>query len=119
MYVIAVTTMTLTKEKLCGNCGEAGHKYVDCPIIDLQFPPTKKAYNQLEEKAEKMERVDSLFTELEIPLPYDLWLAESLQIRELLKKRKEFYVDDLHKCNEQGLHGKSLHYESIIEAFRT
>jgi len=34
---------------------------------------------------------------------------------ELLKKRKEFYVDDLHKCNEQGLHGKSLHYESIIE----
>jgi len=37
------------------------------------------------------------------------------KIVELVKKRKEFYVDDLHKCNEQGLHGKSLHYESIIE----
>jgi len=36
-------------------------------------------------------------------------------IVQLVKKRKEFYVDDLHKCNKQGLYGKSLHYESIIE----
>jgi len=41
------------------------------------------------EKAEKLERVDSLFAELEIPPPYDLWLAESIQIRERLKKRIE------------------------------
>jgi len=39
-----------------------------------------------QEDVEQLERVNSLFAELEIPPPYDLWLAESLQIRERLKK---------------------------------
>ena len=39
--------------KMCGNCGKTDHKYVDCPYIDLQFPPTKKEYNELKEKAKK------------------------------------------------------------------
>jgi len=43
-----------------------------------------------QEDVEQLERVNSLFAELEIPPPYDLWLAESLQIRERLKKEIEF-----------------------------
>ncbi len=45
----------------------------------------KKAIEQVklwQSDSEKLARVDSLFTELEIPEPYDLWLAESLHIRE-------------------------------------
>ena len=43
--------------------------------------------------AEKLGRIESLFAELEIPPPYDLWLAESIQIRERLKKQiKELTV---------------------------
>ena len=47
--------MKPTKDKLCGNCS-GHHKYEDCPIINLQFPPTKKAYAKLEEDAEKWNR---------------------------------------------------------------
>lgn len=44
--------------------------------------------------AERMERVDSLFAELDIPLPYDLWLANSLKNRKIvteLKNRIDIY----------------------------
>lgn len=42
---------------MCGNCGKTEHKYVDCPYIDMQFPPTKKEYAELKEKANKLDNL--------------------------------------------------------------
>ncbi len=63
---------------LINHCGETGKNEGAVDTLKRKL-----------EDSEKLERVDSLFAELEIPLPYDLWLAESLQIRERLKKRIE------------------------------
>ena len=65
---------------LINHCGETGENEGAVETLKRKL-----------EDAEKLERVDSLFAELEIPLPYDLWLAESIQIRELLKKEFEYY----------------------------
>jgi len=36
---------------MCGNCGKDDHKFVDCPIQDLQFPLTKVDLEKLREDA--------------------------------------------------------------------
>jgi len=54
--------------------------------VEKEYKKAVRQVTKWKEDAEKFEMVDSLFAELEIPLPYDLWLAESLQIRERLKK---------------------------------
>lgn len=67
--------------------------YVDKDTYALILKVSTKERDEMlksQEKAEKLDMVDSLFAELEIPLPYDLWLAESVKIRENLKKRIEF-----------------------------
>jgi len=45
----------------------------------------KQQILQDHEDSKKLERVDSLFTELKIPPPYDLWLANSLKDRQAVK----------------------------------
>jgi len=60
-------------------------------IHDYHAYEVEEILEKIIEGAEKLERIDSLFAELEIPPPYDLWLAESLQIRESLKKEFEYY----------------------------
>jgi len=57
------------------------------PAEDYHISAGFGTFHEICPYKEKLERIDSLFAELEIPLPYDLWLAESLQIRERLKKR--------------------------------
>ena len=50
----------------------------------------RKYLKQLQEDAEKFRMVESLFAELEIPLPYDLWLANSLKNKEIVERLRDF-----------------------------
>ena len=58
--------------------------------------------------AEKMERIDSLFTELQIPIPYDLWLANSLKDRKIVERLKK-RIEELTPLNKQ------LEYHNPLE----
>lgn len=46
-------------KKLCGNCC-GDHKYVDCPVQDLQFPLTKIQLQELREKAKQYDNFKEL-----------------------------------------------------------
>jgi len=50
----------------------------------------RKYLKQLQEDAEKFKMVEALFAELEIPLPYDLWLANSLKNKEIVERLRDF-----------------------------
>ena len=76
------------KEELIKNQEDAeAHRF--WMRADFPRPLTVGMVLKWQNDAEKLETVDSLFAELEIPIPYDLWLAESIQIRDRLKKRIE------------------------------
>ncbi len=49
----------------------------------------KQQILQDHEDAKKLERVDSLFADLKIPPPYDLWLANSLKDRQIIESLKK------------------------------
>ncbi len=96
---------TMVKDEdnvICEDCNTKGLIEHGIQILKNQEKARKfdiyssRDYKKVIEDAEKLERVDSLFAELEIPPPYDLWLAESIQIREHLKK--EIEICNLKEC---------------------
>ena len=42
-------------EKMCGNCCSMDHKFVDCPIQDLQFPLTKIKLQELRDVESRLD----------------------------------------------------------------
>ena len=57
--------------------------------VEKEFKQAVKQVTKWKEDAEKFEMVDSLFAELEIPLPYDLWLANSLKNNKVVEHMKK------------------------------
>jgi len=109
--------MKLTKDDFeCDHSCSCGFNL----IISLQNEESDKSEElrdqilKNQEAAEKLERVDSLFAELEIPPPYDLWLAESIQIREHLKKYQR-EMAELHGEYDYGTGAVANDIQKILE----
>jgi len=96
----------MSTTKLCGNCGSDKHKFEDCPTINLQFPPTKKAYAKLEEDAGKYHKIVDEYNAR--------WKAVVIveQVKIFLKKSKDsdtgWYIsDDVREHLQKILEGKT------------